>query len=69
MVFDNWQCSLAKIWQTMGKSTIFHRGTAYLIKRNNAFVLPIGTVMVYPSGLKFTVEKVDVLNTYELPDY
>ena len=30
--FDNWQRSIAKMWQGGGKASVFQRGTAYFIK-------------------------------------
>ncbi len=64
IVFDNWQRSITKLWQTDGKSSIFHRVTAYLIKQDKAFVLPLNSVMESPSGIKFKVTKVEAIDIY-----
>ena len=66
LVFDNWQHSITKIWQTEGKSSIFHCGMAYLIKRDKAFVLPKNSVMQLPHGLRFKVSRVQIINVYTL---
>ena len=64
MVFDNWQRCITKLWQTDGKSSIMHKGTAYLIKRDKCFVVPIDTMMESPSGIRFKVIKVNEQDAY-----
>ena len=54
-VFDNWQRLINKLWQDMGKSSIFQRGTAFFFKRDKTFTLPPGTMMMSPTGMQFSV--------------
>ena len=64
MVFDNWQRSCPKKWQTEGKSSVFLRGTAYFIRRDKAILLPSGTTIRSPSGLIFTISSSKFLDAY-----
>ena len=48
----------------MGKSSLFQRGTAFSVKQDKAFVLPIDTIMIYPFGLKFWVVLCDGIDVY-----
>ena len=34
---------------------LFQRGTTFFIKQDNAFMLPVDTIMISPLGLKFCV--------------
>jgi len=53
--FDNWQRSITKMWQGGGKASVFQRGTAFFIKQDKAFLLPVGTIMQSPHGVLFMV--------------
>ena len=53
--FDNWQTQIRKQYQTEGKSSVYLRGTAYYIKKDKTFVLPEGTIMKSPLGIRFTI--------------
>ena len=63
-VFDNWQRLINKLWQDMGKSGVFHRGTAYFVKQDKAFALPHGTMMTSPAGFKFWVLSCVTIDIY-----
>ena len=56
---DNWQRNGPKKWQDDGKSSIFQKGTAYFIKRDKVFILPVGTAITSPSGVKCVVSRVE----------
>ena len=43
------------MWQGGGKASVFQRGTAFFIKQDKAFLLPVGTVMQSPHGVLFMV--------------
>ena len=51
LVFDNWQQMIQNLWQDIGKSSVYQRGTAFFVKQDKAFYLPCGTVMVSATGL------------------
>jgi len=53
--FDNWQRQIPKVYQTDGKSSVYLRGTAYYIKKDKTFILPIGTIMKSPLEIRFTI--------------
>ena len=63
-VFDNWQRLIQKLWQDMGKSSIFQRGTAFFFKQDKSFILPVGTIMRSPSGLMFRVVSCIAIDIY-----
>jgi hypothetical protein len=58
MAFDNWQQGIPRTWQTGGHSSLYHRGVAIFMKRNKAILLPIGSLIMLPSGLEFRVTTV-----------
>ena len=64
LVFDNWQRSCPKKWQTEGKSSVFLRGTAYFIRRDKAILLPSGSTLRSPSGLIFSIMTSRFLDAY-----
>ena len=64
LVFDNWQRMINKLWQDQGKSSVYQRGTAFFVKQDKAFSLPVGTVMESSSGLLFTVTSCTEIDPY-----
>ena len=63
-VFDNWQRLINKLWQDLEKSSLYQRGTAFFVKQDKAFVLPVGTIMLSPLGLKFCVVSCIAIDAY-----
>jgi len=55
VAFDNWQHSITKMWQGGEKASVFQRGTAFFIKQDKAFLLPVGTSIQSPHGVLFLV--------------
>ena len=54
------------MFQDSEKGAIFHRGTAYLAKRDKAFILPRHTIMRSPNGVRLSVTRVKALDVYQL---
>ncbi len=55
MAFDNWQQMIQKKWQTQGLSSNYLNGVAAFVKKDNAILLPIGSVLKSPSGFLFHI--------------
>ena len=66
MAFDNWQISVNKMWQNYGCSSKFMRGVATFMKRDKAILLPVGSIMVSPSGVKFKITSSAYLDAYSI---
>jgi hypothetical protein len=66
MAFDNWQINVNKMWQSYGCSSKFMRGVATFIKRDKAILLPVGSIMVSPSGVKFKITSSTYLDAYSI---
>ncbi len=64
IAFDNWQQNSKKIWPTYGSSSNYLRGVALLIKKDKAFMLPVGTLFKSPSSVQFRVLSCKFLDLY-----
>lgn len=53
--FDNYNEIYSKKTQTAGKSAIMHIGTVCFLKQDLPFPIPVGTIMISPSGVKARV--------------
>ena len=64
VVCDNYQHSIQHNFQVEGKSAIFHRGTFFSLKQDRWFDLPMGTIMMSPNGLRWSVFQCEVVTQY-----
>jgi hypothetical protein len=53
IAFDNWQCSIQKIWQAHGCSSIYLKGVAPFLKKGKAILLLVESIFKLPLGLRF----------------
>ena len=53
--FDNYNKFLPTKNQTDGKCSINHIGTAYLLKKDRPYEIPVDTIMCSPSGVRFVI--------------
>ena len=54
-VLDNYQRSIAKLCQTGGQASLFHKATASSVTRHKVYAPPLGSHVKSPSGIIFKV--------------
>ena len=65
-VLDNYQKIIPKRTQKDGKASIVHRATASSVMRNKIPMVPVGSVMISPVGVRFVVTRVSRETPYML---
>ena len=63
--FDNWQYKIQRVFQSQGKSSYFQQATAMFLKLNKAIEIPLGSIMISPSGVTFRVTSCRRIDNYQ----